>query len=291
MMLYALGTLETLGLVYDLDAVTTIEMVIYQPRIDNYSEWECSVEELNVFAAKAKAAVTRSEDALAVFESGEYDVDVWEETFLRPSEEGCMWCKAKGVCAAYTKDSITTIMAAAATVDGLVDLDSDCDPHALVTNSVEYATRNLPLMKFTELAACYAAIGKIQEWVKAVESQMLTEMLNGNRHPKFKLIKGRAGNRAWMEEAEVTMKNVMRFKESEMYTKKLVSVAEAEKTIAKAHPRQWKKLEALIGRSEGKVCVVPVEHKSPSINPYDDDLAMLPELAQFDPDEFIDTLY
>jgi hypothetical protein len=261
-------------------------MIIYQPRIDNFSEWECSVEELGVFADKAKAAVDRSEEALGVFESGDYDVYVWEETYLRPSEEGCMWCKAKGVCNAYAKDSITTMVAGAATGDGLVDLDD----HDLVSHTVEQATRNLPRMTFTELVACYAAIGQIQEWVKGVEAQMLTEMLKGNRHPKFKLIKGRAGNRAWMDDAEAAMKT-MRFKEAEMYDRKLVSVTTAEKTIAKAHPRQWKKLEALICRSEGKVCVVPTEHKSPSINPYDDDLAMLPELALFDPDDFIDTLY
>lgn len=58
MMLYALGALDMFGFMY---AIHTVRMTIYQPRLDNISEWEMSVEDIiawgmNELAPRAKMA-------------------------------------------------------------------------------------------------------------------------------------------------------------------------------------------------------------------------------------------
>jgi hypothetical protein len=57
MMLYALGALATFGIAFDFKR---IRMVIHQVRIGHLSEWDCSVEDLLAFAAKAKDAAGRA---------------------------------------------------------------------------------------------------------------------------------------------------------------------------------------------------------------------------------------
>lgn len=85
MMLYALGALRDFDFLYD---VTSIRMTIFQPRIDNFSSWEISVEELREWAEndlKPKAA-------LAFDGEGEFN----------PGTH-CQFCKAKAVCKAFAE--------------------------------------------------------------------------------------------------------------------------------------------------------------------------------------------
>lgn len=82
MMLYALGWLEAYGFVYNID---TVRVTIFQPRIDNYSTWEISVEELE------KWAETELKEKAALAFAGEGD--------YVPGEH-CRFCKAKAQCKA-----------------------------------------------------------------------------------------------------------------------------------------------------------------------------------------------
>lgn len=80
MMLYALGALDMFGFMY---AIHTVRMTIYQPRLDNISEWEMSVEELttwgmNELAPRAKMAYTGD----GSFVPGKH----------------CQFCRAKAQC-------------------------------------------------------------------------------------------------------------------------------------------------------------------------------------------------
>ena len=51
-MLYALGALDMFGFMY---AIHTVRMTIYQPRLDNISEWEIPAEELLIWGANELA--------------------------------------------------------------------------------------------------------------------------------------------------------------------------------------------------------------------------------------------
>lgn len=82
MMLYALGALKIYSEWYK---IHTVRMTIYQPRIDNVSTWEISVEKLKQWAD----TVLKHRAALALAGKG---------VFI--TGEHCQFCKAKAVCKA-----------------------------------------------------------------------------------------------------------------------------------------------------------------------------------------------
>lgn len=81
LMLYALGAYNLWAMLYGFKKVA---LSIYQPRIDNISTWECSVEELIRFGELVKAKAQEIEKNPA----------------FRPSEEACRFCKARATCKA-----------------------------------------------------------------------------------------------------------------------------------------------------------------------------------------------
>lgn len=88
MMLYALGALDMFGFMY---AIHTVRMTIYQPRLDNVSEWEKSVEELlmwgmNELAPRAKMAFAGE----GSFSPGKH----------------CQFCRAKAQCRALAEKNM-----------------------------------------------------------------------------------------------------------------------------------------------------------------------------------------
>lgn len=88
MMLYALGALDMFGFMY---AIHTVRMTIYQPRLDNISEWEIPAEELltwgsNELAPRAKMAFAG------------------EGSFI--SGKHCQFCRAKAQCRALAEKNL-----------------------------------------------------------------------------------------------------------------------------------------------------------------------------------------
>lgn len=88
MMLYALGALDMFGFMY---AVHTVRMTIYQPRLDNISEWEIDTDELetwglNELQPKAEMAFEGSGD----FVPGTH----------------CRFCRAKAQCRVLAEKNI-----------------------------------------------------------------------------------------------------------------------------------------------------------------------------------------
>lgn len=82
MMLYALGALEDLGFIYDVEKV---RMTIAQPRLDNFSTWEISVEDL---LAWAEGELT------------EKAKEAWEGNGSPVAGDWCKFCKVKATCKA-----------------------------------------------------------------------------------------------------------------------------------------------------------------------------------------------
>ncbi|WP_294476225.1 DUF2800 domain-containing protein [uncultured Bacteroides sp.] len=88
MMLYALGALDMFGFMY---AIHTVRMTIYQPRLDNVSEWEIPVEELLMWGTSELAP--RAKMAYA-----------GEGSFV-PGKH-CQFCRAKAQCRALTEKNL-----------------------------------------------------------------------------------------------------------------------------------------------------------------------------------------
>lgn len=88
MMLYALGALELIGCLYNIDRV---RMCIFQPRLSNVSTYEMAVEELLAWAEGELAEKAR----LAHEGKGDY-----------ASGEHCRFCRAKAVCRKRAEDNL-----------------------------------------------------------------------------------------------------------------------------------------------------------------------------------------
>lgn len=88
MMLYALGALDMFGFMY---SVHTVRMTIYQPRLDNISEWEINADELLIWGETELAP--RAEMAFAG--AGDFV----------PGEH-CRFCRAKAQCRALAEKNI-----------------------------------------------------------------------------------------------------------------------------------------------------------------------------------------
>lgn len=88
MKLYALGALNMLGYLYDVEEVA---MTIYQPRRDNISTWRCSVEDLHTWAAEVVAPTA----ALAAEGKGEFKAGEW-----------CGFCPIKATCRARAEENL-----------------------------------------------------------------------------------------------------------------------------------------------------------------------------------------
>ena len=82
MMLYALGWLGEFDFVYD---IKVVRMIIYQPRLDNYSHWEIPVSELNQWAEEE----LKPRAAMAFKGEGEF----------APGDH-CTFCKVRHQCKA-----------------------------------------------------------------------------------------------------------------------------------------------------------------------------------------------
>jgi hypothetical protein len=91
-MTYALGSLKESDFLYDIDVV---ELIIYQPRIDNISTWEISVVQLRAWAQEV--LIPRA--ALAFAGEGDFV----------PGDH-CRFCRAKATCRAHAEYNQETVV-------------------------------------------------------------------------------------------------------------------------------------------------------------------------------------
>jgi hypothetical protein len=238
--LYALGGYDEYQLVYD---ISRVRLIIHQRAA---REWDCSIQDLIAFGQTARSRAITVVNAVAMH--GKVDQAEWEKTFLNqsPSEDACRYCKAMATCPsmqAKVQDVVGGDFADMATGDVEFNLD-ECAPASLST--------------------CMSSVGLLEDFCKAVRAETERRLLTGTEVPGFKLVLGKAGNRKWTDEADATAQlKAMRLKVEEMYDLSLISPTSAEK-LAKAKvigPRQWPKLQSLIGRSDPKPSVAPVTDK------------------------------
>lgn len=216
--------------------VQRVRMVIVQPRLSHVSEWSISIDELEAFVDEIRAAaqVVHSNDAPR-----------------KPSADGCRWCLAKATCPELRSMVISTV------ADDFVDLTQPIAP--------QLAHRIDADMDNHTLANCLAAVDLIQSWCKAIEERAFDQLAAGHTVPGYKLVSGRRGNRAWSNESEAEqMLKALRLKQDEMYQRKVISPATAEKLL-KDSPRKLARLQGLITQGEGKPTIAPQSDKREAI--------------------------
>lgn len=244
LMLYALGALATFGMVGDFKRV---RCVIHQVRLDHLSEWDCSVEELLAFAARAKDSALRAMYLTEIQSVGGQLSGVE----LNPGDKQCRFCKAKATCPALSGEVSRIVYG---------------DPSSLGNPHDTAKPQGIP--KSVSLLGTYRdRVELVMSWAKAVIAQTDTELDAGNEVPGWKRVTGKKGNRAWEDKvaAEKAMK-AMRLKHEEMFDYSLITPTQAEKKLAKEYPRAWPKLSELITQSPGGPITVPADDPRPALS-------------------------
>lgn len=172
LMLYALGVYRRLKRRYN---ITVVRLVIFQPYAGGASEWDISVEGLELFA---KFAQKRALLALDAYFRGKKNLKASD---FKPSVDGCQWCRFSEQCAARTK----TVNAALAE-----ELEDD------------FALELTP----EQLVAEYEKLPLLRQHIDKVEKAMAAALHSGKKVPGYKLVEGRPGNRAWKDAEKVAEK-------------------------------------------------------------------------------------
>lgn len=144
--LYALGAYEAYRILFD---IRKVRLVVIQPRINNISEWETSVEELLQFGelVKQRAEMAYSGD-------GEF----------KPSPEACRFCRAGATCRARSDHNVRQ----AFDIGPLPPLITDAEVGERLAALEDVAKYQKDLQAYA-LKKCLAG-GEIPGW-KAVEGR------------------------------------------------------------------------------------------------------------------------
>ena len=224
LMLYALGVYRRLKRRYN---ITVVRLVIFQPYAGGASEWDISVEGLELFA---KFAQKRALLALDAYSRGKKNLKASD---FRPSVDGCQWCRFSDQCAARTK-TVNAVLAEELEDDFALELT----PEQLVS---EY--EKLPLLR---------------QHIDKIEKAMAAALHSGKKVPGYKLVEGRPGNRAWKDAdaIEVSHGDILK-------KEVLMSPTEAAKVLS---ADEMAALEPFITRKPGAPCVATADDKRPEWN-------------------------
>lgn len=237
LIIYALAARRQMELLHDFG---TVRVIIHQPRREHVVEAVYTNEELDAHVERI------SEGAEAVWEELSRHSNGEKELNLNPSEKACQWCNAKAVCPKLAKS-----------VETITEVHFDPIPED---------TDNAPSLL---LSTRRAMVGLVRQWCDAIEDEVERELKAGNTVPGWKLVIGRKGNRAWLdeEEAEKLLK-AAKLKKEEMYTTKLVSPAALDKMVKEDRfgERMLRKIESVIVSPEGKPTVVPASDKRQAVD-------------------------
>ncbi|HGT7382607.1 TPA: DUF2800 domain-containing protein [Escherichia coli] len=172
LMLYALGVYRRLKRRYN---ITVVRLVIFQPYAGGASEWDISVEGLELFA---KFAQKRALLALDAYSRGKKNLKVSD---FKPSADGCQWCRFSEQCAARTK-TVNSVLAEELEDDFALELTPE------------------------QLVAEYEKLPLLRQHIDKVEKAMSAALHSGKKVPGYKLVEGRQGNRVWKDAEKVAGK-------------------------------------------------------------------------------------
>lgn len=246
LMIYALAAIEAFEA---LGPFTRVRLVIHQVRLNSLSEWDCSIEHLQEFAAKVRVAAAKVATCAINVHQEPGDISL----YLKPTEDACKFCKAKATCPALRDFALGQVS------ENFDDLDIDKPLVPQLENNTRDPQDN------AQLGNLLQAFDLIETWMKAIRARVEVELQHGNDVPGWKLVQGRKGSRAWTEPLAVEQVfKSMRLKVEQMYDFKLISPTTAEKLL-KDTPKRWSRVVNLISQSEGAPSVAPASDKRPAL--------------------------
>lgn len=203
--IYARSVMETFaGMFEDL---SVIKMTIVQPPLNHIETWQITPEELIKMTDEMKDAAAECVKELADMSAAEPHP---ERLKFNPGVSQCRFCRARHEC--------RTLASYCLTAAGLPALDV-CGPK--IDN--------------VQLAKIMQKIPAIELWIDAIKERAGLELSEGRVVPGYKLVQGRAGNRAWRDPAAAaSLLESCGLSKDQIYAKKLVSPAQADKLIKKS---------------------------------------------------------
>lgn len=251
LMLYGVGAVAAYdGVVEDFDEV---QLVIDQPRINpKPSEWTISKDELIVWGkTKGASAVRAAKMAELTYKANDA---AWRDTFLKPGEEQCKFCKGKARCPKLLAEVADTIGVSAASPEEFDSSDIECMPE---DQDAEW------------LAVFLRKVDMIEDWCRSVRAEADLRLKAGTVIPGWKLVQGKRGNRAWDPKKEDWIVDVLSdsLEDHELYARKLKSPAAIEKLYKQKvlSEGEWTSLQQYITQADGKPHVAPAEDPRPPI--------------------------
>lgn len=212
--IYALGAIAEFGVLEDIE---TINMIIYQPRLDHIDESTMTFDELMRFGEWVKE---RAELAMQ------------PNAPLTAGEKQCQWCKAKARCPELMRYTENAIQASFGDFDELPSVNRLSD---------------------TQLAIAMSSASLIKSWLSAIEEHVRERLESGSGFTGYKLVEGRS-SRDWSNEEEAVVALSDAHTEEELFERSFISVAKFEKLVGKKNIKQF---ENLIVKKAGKPTVVP----------------------------------
>lgn len=210
-----------------------IVLTICQPRASHPDgrtrSWEITWDELLAFKDELMAAARRTQDPDAPLVAGDH----------------CRFCPASPTCLAQRAQAMEVAQTDFDAVDVAEEL---APPERLTHDELRFVLDKAPL---------------VESWFNAVRAYAQGELEAGREVPGYKLVAGRS-NRRWVDEEKAARWLIRRIGKKGAYTQKLLSVAQAEKTLKKeGHVLK----EALVEKPEGKPKLAPAENVQAALLP------------------------
>jgi hypothetical protein len=248
--IYAMSLIDNLWSEIDFTPDTAVIISIHQPRTRGENPtrvWSLTVGELIEFCKPINTAVANISEG--------FDLDFY------PSEEGCQFCPAKGVCSSradYATNSFSR--ASIDAVSQLVDVKFD--------QVEKFTGPEFEALTDKQIATVVNHGKELVKWVNSVTDDAKERILKGIPVEGLKIVQGNRGQRKWVDEEEAEKLIKTKIKAEDRYTRKLISLAQAEKLLkgSDLSTRFKNRFEELTDRKPGSPILVSEDDKRLSIS-------------------------
>lgn len=230
LMLYALGAYMEFSFMTD---IKKIVITVYQPRIQNFSSWELTADELLAWGEEE----LKPKAQLAYKGAGDFEAGEW-----------CRFCKVKATCRAF---------AAAQLELAKVEFSDLKAGNAKPKDQSRLTDKEIALILQRSLM--------FKQWLTAIETYALDQAVNhGKKWPDMKLVAGRSTRR--FTDADKVQKLLIKkgYAEEEITETHLIALGKIEKLLT---PGIFNKLlNKLVIKPDGALTLVHKSDKRPEHN-------------------------
>lgn len=221
--LYALGAMNKFAFLYSTKKVV---LHIVQPRINNFSRWETTADDLQAWGESIKPIAQLAYEGKGDFNSGEH----------------CRFCKLAATCRKRSEDNLA-----------LAQYEFKKPPELIHDGS--------PTLTDEEIGGALTLGSQLKKWYEDLEKHALCMILAGKKYDGWKAVEGR-GTRNFRNPDRVpqTLEHIGLSPEL-AYERKVLSPAQLEKVVGKTDFENY--FADMVEKSKGKPTLAPQSDKRP----------------------------